>query len=583
MPLLEARPPFIGIDTTEEPSELAVAQASDALNLDFCRGTIKKRPGYTEKFDTGSSAVQGIFDFRRNDGTVDTIVKAGDTSYKWNGSVLSSLTGGGSLSATELASFGVYGDRCYFCDGTNLKVTDGTNVEGAAIDRPSAPSIAAVTGSATLSGEYDYKITYYSSTWGQESPASDASSVLTVDEQDVRITFPAASSDSRVDNFRVYRRKVSRNEQLWYFVAELDETTYASTTWDDTTIDQNVSNTEISPLSYSATLPGFRHLAVHSGVMFLAGDDADLYFTLPEKPWSVSNFTPVGGEGEFGKITGLVSFKGLLFIFKEDSIWSCSGLTAETFSFSVVLDGVGCHAGHSIVQTDNLIYFLGEDGFYAFDGTDAIKVSRGRNAEIQGRNRSRDNYVVGADYEEIEAIVWTYSSSGSSTNDKVEVFFYGNTRRTEGGQSWCPWTYDQSLTYISRVTTDATTRDRKVWLGFSNGVVGEAGGTSDDGTAIACHWRTGKWDGEIPMRLKRWGTFRAEIDPQASSQYVAYRHYIDSESDYETFGEPDSTEAIHEHRVADSSRDLRLEIYESSTIGFELISFDLAAMRAGRA
>jgi hypothetical protein len=582
MATLSARPRFVGINTTEEPSELGVSQASDALNLDFCRGTLKKRPGYSQIEDSGASAVQGIFDFRRNSGAVDTIVKAGDTLYKWNGSVLSSLTGGGSLS-TELADFAVYGDRCYMVDGTNLKVNDGTTAYDAQISRPSAPSIATTAGSATLSGEYDYKITYYSSTWGQESPASDASSVLEVDSQDVRITFPAASGDTRVTDFRVYRRKVSRNEQLWYLVTTLDETTYASTTWDDSTIDQNISNTEIAPLSYSASLPGFRYCAIHSGVMFLAGDDADLYFTLPEQPWSVSNYTPVGGEGEFGKITGLVSFKGLLFIFKEDSIWTCSGLTAETFSFSVVLSGIGCHAGHSIVTTENLIYFLGEDGFYAFDGSDAVKISDARDTEVQGRNRSRDVYVSGADYEELEAIVWTYSSGGSAANDKVEVFFYGNTRKTEGDQSWCPWQFDANVTYLARVTTDATTRDRKLWYGFVNGVIGEAGGTTDNSTAIECYWRTGKWDGGVPMRIKVWGRFTLETDPQAAQQYVALRYYRDSDTSFEVFGEPDSTEAIHQCRIADSSRDLRIEIYETSSVGFEAIGFEIEARLGGLA
>ena len=586
MPVLRANPRFIGVNTQQDASELDLRHAVDALNVNLNRGTLQKRDGYTEETDLGASAILGLFDFRRTDGKVQTLIKHGSELHVREGGSNTSLATG--LSATELASFAVHSDRAYLVDGANLKVSDGTEggTRDAQLTRPAAaPAVALAGAGATagvMTGTYDYKITYYSESFGQESPASDASATITTDAQQVTLSGLVASSQADVTKTRIYRRKESASEALWYFVKEVADTESSAT---DDTLDVDVSTTDIAPLSFEDdALPDFRHLEQHSGVMFLAGDDDKLYFTLPDKPWGVSNFLRVGGEGGMGKITGLTSFHGLLVVWKEDSIWTLSGITEDTFNARLILNGVGCAGGHSIVAAGDLLYFLGEDGIYVFDGSRALKVSGAIEPDLLARNRARDKYCVGAMDDENQAIIWSFTTSSSATaNDTVFVFFAGNSARTEE-RSWCKWEFDSGLTSIARVTTNETDRDRKVWYGFANGVVGEPG-SSSDGTAgaIDFRWQTSKWDGEAPQHSKAWGELLVELVPQTNTSYLEVRYYRDSHTSHEFIDAIDPQDAVHSLRVSDRSRDIRIEFYQTSTEALEVVGFSLEGHGAGRA
>jgi len=588
MATLRAKPRFIGINKKRDSSELRNQSALDALNVQLDDGTIRKRDGYTSEVDMGASAVLGLYDFRRNDGSVQTLIKHGSELFVREAGANTSLATG--LSATELASFAVHSDRAYYVDGTNLKVTDGllAGTRDAQLTQPGSGSAPVVGSAGVMSGTYDYKVTFYSGTFGQESPASDATITVDVDDEQIDFTAIPVSAQTDVTTRRIYRRKVSTNETLWFFVWEIPNN--IDTTWSDNTLDNDVSTNDISPLTYSESLPGFRYLEQHSGVMFLAGDDDKLYFTLPDKPWSVTNFIRVGGEGAIGKITGLRSFHGLLVIFKEDSIWTLSGITENTFNARLILSGVGCAGGHSIVSAGSLLYFMGEDAFYVFNGAEAARLSDSLQPDILARNRSRDKYAVGVHDEENRSVIWTWSGTGASVNDQVSVYFYGNTVRVnseaeseENEQSWCPWQFNTGLTYCARVTTDATSRDRKVWYGFDDGVVGEPGGNQDGSTAIEFKWQTGKWDGEIPEFEKNWVELHVELIKQSAYTHLEVRHYRDAETDSEQLAVLDPRQAVHDLLVSDYSRDIRLEFYENSVNPVEVVSFTLEAEKAGRA
>jgi len=588
MPALRVRPRFLGINKKRDTSEVTSRHASDALNVQLDNGTLKKRDGYTEVTDIGSSAILGMFDFRRSDGSVDTLIKHGDTMYVRDNDADTDTSLASSLSATELADFAVHSDRCYFVDGTNLKITDGTsgNTRDAEITRPGSGTTVAAQGTGILRGTYDYKVTFYNGTDGHESPASDATSTVTINDEQIRLS-SIPTGASHVTARRIYRRKVSGSEVNWFYVHEIADN--STTQWDDNTLDVDVSATDIAPLSYSSSLPGFRYLEQHSGIMFLAGDDDQLYFTMAGRPWSVTDSIRVGGEGAVGKITGLKSFQGLLVIFKEDSIWTLSGVSVETFSTRKILAGVGCQGGHTIVPVGNLLYFLGEDAFYVFDGSRAAMISDPLQTDLIDRNRSRDKYAVGVHDEENQSIIWSWTTSGGSANNQVSTFFYGNTNKynmtagDEPDQSWCPWSFDAGLTSCARVTTGATARDRKVWYGFANGVVGEPGGSSDNTTAIEFKWRTGKWDGDSPEMMKNWGELQVELKKQTNYSHLEVRHYRDDDSTHEQIAVLDSQEQIHDLLVSDYSRDLRLEFYQNASEPVEVVSFVLQADLAGRA
>ena len=584
MPFLRAQPRYIGVNKKRGASELLPSQASDALNVQLDNGTIKKRSGFTEITDFAGPAL-GIFDFRRGDGTVRTLIKHGSKLSSWDNDTSTATTLISDLDRDEHASFAVHSDKCYFVDGTSLKVTNGDDSAGtrdAHITYPTAPTVA-VGDTGTLSGTYDYQVTFFDSDFQQESPASAASATVSPDAQKVDLTSIQTSGSYYR---KIYRRKTSAHEVNWYYIATIEDST--TTTYTDDILDVNVSLTEPAPLHYTEDLPGFRYLEQHSGIMFLAGDDDRLFFTQVDQPWSVTNSIRVGGEGGIGKITGLKSFMGLLVVFKEDSIWTLSGVDIETFSAKLILNGVGCAGGHSIVPAGNLLYFLGEDAFYVFDGNQVLMISDPIQPDLLTRNRARDSSVVGVNDEDNQAIIWSWSSSGSTSNDQSAAFFYGNTTKMmEPGMqphhSWSPWKFAIPMTSCARVTTSSIARDRRVWYGFSNGVVGEPGGDSDNGSSIEFKWQTGKWDGDVPELLKNWGELQVELIQQTNPSYMEIRHYRDAETEYSQIAVLDSKVPVNDFLISDYSRDIRIEFYQNQAIPVELVSFVLQADKAGRA
>ena len=71
-------------------------------------------------------------------------------------------------------------------------------------------------------------------------------------------------------------------------------------------------------------------------------------------------------QGEY--ITGLASYMEQIIVFSDKAIYSITGGTDETFQMFKVVKGVGCIAKDSIVEFGGLLYFMSNDGFYAFQG-----------------------------------------------------------------------------------------------------------------------------------------------------------------------------------------------------------------------
>lgn len=593
MPVLNAKPRFIGQNSQGDASEIGPKEAASCLNINLDKGNIKKRSGYTEKLDLTNN-IEGIFNWQRDPATstpdIEHLIKSAAKLYRitYNASTgalnSASELGSDALTAGALASFAATRNRVYMTDGTVFKVTDGTNVYNAPIAPPASAPVVAVTGTTgNLDGVYDYKISHYASAWGQESPASSVTDQADSGIQEgMSVTVSGltaySSTDARVDKKRIYRRKVSAQENLWYFHSEIDDSV---TTFVDSTLDVDVSLTDISPLTYdNSDLPSFGFCVLHQDVMFLAEKNSDnIYFTRPNQPWSVTNFLRLGGEGPYEKVTGLVSFGGMLVVFKENSIWTLSGLTEDSFRARPIVMGTGCVSHWSIVPTENLIYFWGKDGVYAFDGQQAVLVSRPVQDEILARNFARDGYIVGVEDKENQSIIWSYPAASSTNNDKQIVFFYGNSRQA-GGSSWSPWSLG-NINYLAEVTTTNLTKESKVWYGRSDGKVCEPGGAADLTDPIVFKWKTGKWDGELPEWNKAWVAASFEFVP-TSDTFVEIRYYRDENSAYDLLDSISPVEGAYHLRLSERSRDLSLEIYQSDTVDVELSSFGVVAQRAGR-
>jgi hypothetical protein len=81
--------------------------------------------------------------------------------------------------------------------------------------------------------------------------------------------------------------------------------------------------------------------------------------------------------GPHGEIMGLVGNLGSvdLAIFMERAVFRAFYVgSPDIFSFQAAEGLRGCPAPNSIVQLGNIVYYLGEDGFYAFDGTTSVPI-----------------------------------------------------------------------------------------------------------------------------------------------------------------------------------------------------------------
>ena len=520
--------PFVGLNLLSNESEIKPNEATVALNVNLDKGTIKKRDGYTQV--TSNGPCKGIFDWRPSSGVGMQLYKAGTKLFKIIGDSVTELLPSG-LTSQTLADFAAFYGRAYMVDNGTFKITDGTtvhNVEIPPYDMAGDDPTIAFVDDGVIGGEFDYKFTYYSSTWLQESPASAASVVQQVPAKGKNVAFTdiARSTDARVDKIRIYRRNIRAMGILWFLAGEIANPGGGTASFTDDNREEDLSLTIYAPLEAEYNFNGSlkaRFLELHKGTMFLAGDDSNVYFSLVYRPTVIDGKAQVGGDSFQGKITGLLSWKGLLYVFKEDSIWSLDGLTVETIATKALVQGTGCSAGHSIVVAGDAAYFWGEDGVYAFDGNKVQEVSAPVKSLVMDRNRSQDEFIFGADDKENGCIIWSYCPAGETTPTRCLVFFYRNTAVVKSG-SWATWEFKQSdgttsaaLRCMAMVTKDVDTMDRKLFYGFDHLSMAEPGGVRDDATGdFDLNWTTGRWDGEIPHRYKMWTNLTIEIDPASA-------------------------------------------------------------------
>lgn len=74
-------------------------------------------------------------------------------------------------------------------------------------------------------------------------------------------------------------------------------------------------------------------------------------------------------------ITGIKEFRGKLFVFKNTGIWYISFDNETNNAISKGFSNIGCNYGSSVVEVDNVLVFLGSDGFfYKTDGTSVVRI-----------------------------------------------------------------------------------------------------------------------------------------------------------------------------------------------------------------
>lgn len=163
-------------------------------------------------------------------------------------------------------------------------------------------------------------------------------------------------------------------------------------TWDGTSV--------ASLASAGGTIPtSTRDGIFHKGRLFVVGSEANnqpyrLHFTAPDNftgdpagvvSWPTTNTLDVISKDRGDYINALVSFNDTLYIFKSRSIWALyvQGTSSSDWVLRQINTEIGCKLGHNVLVVNNIMYFVGIQGFeanlYRFDGSNFENLSKNIN------------------------------------------------------------------------------------------------------------------------------------------------------------------------------------------------------------
>jgi hypothetical protein len=520
--------PFSGLRLNAPPTVIGDKEATIAKNIRLSRGTLRCRGGLDLLWEEGRRC-DAILSYQNAADVIRTLLVCNGDLVEITGGTRV-VRAGGAFAAFRPVDYAVVFDRLYLCDGSAFKVSDGTNVYSPDLAGPAtAPTVTLAAEAGPIVGEVDYQYTYYSSTWGQESPPSPTSAKVTataslqpdLDDWDL-------PSDPRVDKIRIYRRRPDFRQTVWHLAAEIDVPATTGTVVEDRKGDADLSQRFLSPPPRSPFPFDPSMLTFQGGAMFLNSKTrrTELFFTRPGEPWLVvGSITLEGTEEDSEPITGLYGTQGYLIVGKSNSTWVISGNTIETFQKARISGEIGCVAPHSYLEpADGSVCWMAQSGFYSWNGGAPVLLSAAIEKKFSERNAALDDRVVGLYCKEERSSWWTFAPAGATEATEVLVYWH------ELG-TWTSFEFPSAVSWLGYLT-DETTQARKIAVSLANGKIGtyEPSAVRDFDNRIFAEWRSKVFDFGLPDYLKELGRFQADVE------------YSDSPDDWvsiETLGERD--------------------------------------------
>lgn len=248
---------------------------------------------------------------------------------------------------------------------------------------PLQPPVVSTTGSASLDGDYQYKVTFIITNSNgdllTESPMSPASQVTSIVGAAGALTNIPTSLDT-ISARRIYRTLAGGS--AYFIIGDLDGNT--ATTWIDSAEDSTVTLLPAAPaglISPPGTLPGmhFKIITEWKSRLWAVADGPNyvdtVYFTNTNQVYTWPNSLvafPTGRDSQ-----GVVAFaprKNALGLLKRNGVWaimgtaSTTGISTTNISVSqIAFDKAGCIAPDSVVVINDVAYWLGRDGVYMWD------------------------------------------------------------------------------------------------------------------------------------------------------------------------------------------------------------------------
>lgn len=232
--------------------------------------------------------------------------------------------------------------------------------------------------------------------------------------------------------------------EFWRF-AQYKDLVVATNFDDPVQVFDLASSTTFTDLSGDA--PKARFIMVLKGFVVVANTSDPVGGTLPMRCWwsafNEPDVWPTPGSataqqkqsdyndivGPMGAVTGLVSnlggADGAVFFERGVQRMIYQGPPA-IFGFYPAEGVRGCNASNSIVQVGPVVYYLGEDGFYVFDGTSSQPIGAQRVDKwfFGNVDQTHIDKVIGAVDAINKIVFWVYPSIGSTDGVCDQVLLY---------------------------------------------------------------------------------------------------------------------------------------------------------------
>ena len=214
-------------------------------------------------------------------------------------------------------------------------------------------------------------------------------------------------------------------------------TTRASTTTSGFSTASNPTASRVSLIS-----PTTRHL-LHFGTETTIGDTTtqdDMFIRFSDQE-DINTYTPSATNTagtlrlqDGTKIMGAIVAKENILVWTDNALYTMKFIGAPfTFGFEQVGTNCGLIGQNACCEIDGVAYWIGNNGFFAFDGTVNSLPCMVEDYVFDDFDTTKGQQVVAGINNLFTEVVWYYPTSNSAYNDRYVVYNYGESGQTPGG------------------------------------------------------------------------------------------------------------------------------------------------------
>ena len=205
-----------------------------------------------------------------------------------------------------------------------------------------------------------------------------------------------------------------------------------------------VSSGDGNPTASRMTLvsPTTRHL-IHCGTETTIGDTGtqdDMFIRFSDQE-AINTFAPTADNSagtqrlqDGTKIMGAIKGKENILIWTDNALYSMKFVGAPfTFGFEQVGTNCGLLGQNAVVEIDGVAYWMGNNGFFSFDGTVNTLSCAVEDYVYNDFDTTKGQQVCAGINNLFTEVIWYYPSQGATYNDRYVVYNYGERTQLPTG------------------------------------------------------------------------------------------------------------------------------------------------------